>query len=59
MQLNFSWGNQEKSTNIKRDDIDIINIVNDNNFDLHNSHLNKDYRYMKIILSSKLLGVAK
>ena len=58
---NFSRANQEnkQSTNIKRDEINIINIINDNNFNLHNSLLNNDNRYMKAPLKSRLIGVAR
>ena len=47
---NFSWANQEKkqSTNIKSDEINIMNIINDNTFNVHNSLLNNDNRYMKV-----------
>ena len=55
---NFSWVNQEKSTNIKRDEINIMNIINDNTFNLHNRLLNNDNRYMNVTLNSKLIGVA-
>ena len=53
----FNRVNQEKilvkqSTNIKRDEINIININND-------SLLNNDNRYMKVTLKSKLIEVAR
>ena len=62
--LNFSRANQEKilvkqSTNIKCDEINIMNIINDNTFNLHNSLLNNDNRYMKVTLKSKLIGSCK
>ena len=62
-QPNFCCTNQEKilqkqSTNIKRDEINIINIINDNSFNLHNSLLKNYIRYMKFNLKSKLIGVA-
>ena len=42
---NFSRANQEKqSTNVKHDEINIMNIINDNTFNLHNSLLNNDNR---------------
>ena len=43
---NFSRANQEKnqSTNIKHDEINIMNIINGNIFNLHYSLLNNDYR---------------
>ena len=60
---NFSWTNQEhflekQSTNIKRDEINIMNIINDNTFNLHNSLLNNDNWYMKVTLKSKLIRIA-
>ena len=63
MHPNFSKANQEKiyvkqSTNIKRDEINIMNIINDNTFNLHDSLLN-DNKYMKVTLKSKLTGVAR
>ena len=73
--LNFSWVNQEKktkkktkkqnkkknkrSTNIKRNEITKMNIINDITFNLHNKLLINDNRYMKVTLKSKLIGVAK
>ena len=56
---NFSRANQEKdqNTNIKRDEINIMNIINDITFNLHNNLLNNDNRYMKVTLKSKLIGV--
>ena len=61
---NFSREKKEKnfsktSTNIKRDEINIMNIINDNTFNLHNSHFNNGNRYMKVTVKSKLIGVAK
>ena len=58
---NFSRANQDKkqSTNIKHDEIDIMNIINDNTFNLHNSLLNNDNRYMKITQKSTVIGVAR
>ena len=50
---------KKKYINIKRDEINIMNIINDNTFNLHNSHLNNDNRYMKVTLNSKLIGVAR
>ena len=41
------------------DEVNIMNVINDNTFNLHNSLLNNDNRYMKVILKSKLLGVAR
>ena len=39
--------------------IDIMNIINDNTFNLHNNFLNNDIRYMKVTLKSNLIGVAR
>ena len=57
----FQQVNQEKkrSTNIRRDEDNIMNIINDNNFNMHDSLLNKDKRHMKGTLKSKLIGVAR
>ena len=61
MHPNFSRTNQEKklSTNIKHDGINIMNIINDNTFNMYNSLLNNDKMYMKVTLKSKLIGVAR
>ena len=58
---NFSRANEEKkqSINIKHDEIDIMNIINDNTFNLHNSFLDNDNRNMKVTLKSKLIGVVR
>ena len=37
----------------------MMNIINDNTFNLHNNLLNYDKWYMKVILKSKLIGIAK
>ena len=50
---------KKQSTNIKHDEINIINIINDNTFNLHYSLLNNDNRYIKVILNSKLTGIAR
>ena len=60
---NLSRANQEnllvkQSTDIKRDEINIMNIINDNIFILHNNLLNNNNRYMNVTLKSKLIGVA-
>ena len=34
-------------------------IINDNTFNLHNSLLNNDNRYMKVTLNSKLIEVGR
>ena len=49
---------EKLSTNIKCDKINIMNIINDETFNLHNSLLNNDNRYIKITLKSELIGVA-
>ena len=36
-----------------------MNIINDNTFNLHNSLLNNNDRYMKVTLKSKVIGVAR
>ena len=60
---NFSRANQEKkkkqSTNIKLEEINIINIINDNAFNVHKSLLNNNIRYLKVTQKSKLMGVAR
>ena len=58
-QQGKSSGKKKTTTNIERDEINIMNIINDNNFNLHNSLLNNDNRYMKVTLKSKLIGVAR
>ena len=47
---------KQQSTNIKRDEINIMNIINDNTFNLYNSLLINDNRYMKVTLKSKLIA---
>ena len=37
----------------------MMNIINDNTFNLHNSLLNNDNRYMKVTLKSMLKGIAR
>ena len=61
MHPNFSRANQEKkqSTIIKRGEINLMNIIKANTFNLHNSLLNNDNRYMKVTQKSKLRGVAR
>ena len=58
---NFRRADIEKklSTNIRREENNIMNIINDNTFNLYNSLLNNDNRYMKVTLKSKLIGVAR
>ena len=36
-----------------------MNIINDNTFNLHNSLLNNDNRFLKVTLKSKQTGVAR
>ena len=50
---------KKEITNIKHDEINIMNIINDNTFNLHNSLLNNDNRYGKVTLKSKLIEVAR
>ena len=63
MYPNFSRASQEnkqRSTNIKFDEIDIMNNINDNTFNLHYYNLlNNDNIHMKVTLKSKLIGVAR
>ena len=59
MHSNLNKANLEKSTNIKRDEIDIMNVTYDNTFNLHNSVWNNDNRYIKITLKSKSIGVPR
>ena len=47
------------STYIKRDEINIMNIINYNTFNRHNSLLNNDNRYMKVTVESKQIGVTR
>ena len=49
---------KKQSTNIKRDKINIMNVINDGTFDPHNSLLNNDNWYIKVALKSNLIGVA-
>ena len=42
---------KKKTTCIKRDEINIINIINDNTFNLHNRLLENNNRYMKVTLT--------
>ena len=46
----------KQCTYIKSDKINIMNIFNDDTFNLHNSLLNNDNRFMKVTLKSKLKG---
>ena len=50
---------KEQSTYIKRDEINIINIINDNTFNLHNMPLTNNNRYMKVTLKFKQIGIAR
>ena len=50
---------KKQSSNIKCDKINTMNIIKDRTFNLHNSLLNYDNRYMKVTLKSKLIGVAR
>ena len=64
MHFNFSRVNKEKflvkqSTNIKHDEIYIMNIINDSTFYLHNLFLNNDNRYMKVNLKSELIIIVR
>ena len=48
---------KQTSTDNKRDEINIMNIINENTFNLN--LLNNDNRYMKITQKSKLKGVSR
>ena len=48
-----------QSTNIKRDEINIMNFINDITFNLHNSLLNYDNRDTKVTPKSNLIGIAR
>ena len=39
--------------------MNIMTFINNNTFNLHNSLLNNDNRYMKVTLKYKLIGVAR
>ena len=58
-RITMSVWQSRKSTNIKRDEIDIINIINDSTFNLNNNLLNNENRYMKVTLESKQIVVAR
>ena len=51
--------NKKLSNNFKRDEINMMNIINDNTFNLHNSLLNYDIRYTKVTLKSKQKRIAR
>ena len=50
---------KKRSTNIKLDENNIMNIITDNTFNLHKSLLYNDNKYMKVTLKSNLIGVAR
>ncbi len=54
---NFDWSNQEKNTNIENAEINTMNIINDNTFNLNNSLLNNDNSIIKVNLKSREIGV--
>ena len=55
----ISAGQIKKKTYIKRDEINIKNIINDNIFNLRNILLNINNSYMKVTLNSKIIGAAR
>ena len=60
----FSRPNQvinvvKKTTNIKHNEINIMSIINDKTFNLQNSFLNNDCRYMKVTGKYKTIGVTR
>ena len=50
--------NKNKNNNIKYDKINIIDIINDNTFNLYYNLLNNNDWYIKVTLKSKLKRVA-
>ena len=44
---------------MKRDEINIMNIINENTFNLHHNLLDNDNRYIKVRIKSKLIGVTR
>ena len=58
-QISAGKINKKRSTNIKRDEINIMIIINDNTFNLHNSLLENDNWYMKVTVMSKQIGIAR
>ena len=48
----------EQSVTIKRDEINVMNIINDNSFNMHNSIFNNGNRYIKVTIKSKLIRIA-
>ena len=49
----------KRSIDIKHDEFNIMNIMNNNTFNLHKNLLNNDNRYMKVTVKSKLIGIAR
>ena len=49
---------KKQGTQIKHDEINIMNIINDKTFNQHYSVLNNDNWYMKVTLKSKLIGIS-
>ena len=58
-QFQLGKSRKKQSINIKRDEINIMNIINDNTFNLHNNLLNNCNMYMKVTLKSKPIGDAR
>ena len=50
---------KKQSTNIKRDEINIMTITNYYTFNLYNSLVNNDNWHMKVSIKFKLIGVAR
>ena len=48
-----------QGTNIKHKEINIMSIINDNTFNLHNRLLDNENRYRKVTHKSKFIGVAR
>ena len=49
----------KRSTNIKRDEINMMNIIGDNSLNPHNSLLDNNKMCMKVTLESKRIRVAR
>ena len=49
--VSISYDGNHYTTGASRDKCDIMNIISNKTFNLHNSLLNNDTRYMKVSLS--------
>ena len=60
MHTNFRRANQEKkTTNIKRNENNIMNIIFGNTFNQYNTFWNNDNKYMEVILKSMLMVIVR